>query len=364
MQNLDTTGFKWGIEHEFPLIKNAELFCDFSNLSFDELASIIETLPTFEKDYPFLRIGDLGIKTKRWYVEGFERFTNTGEFLYVVPKGMEIRTPVCDSLIETIETLKQDIQIWQSHAEPLGYTSASVAFNPIQEKEFIPDPPENDWEIRKRADVTEYLHMLTFGPDINFSHPDLTTQEVIDIGKKLTYYSPYIVPFSFSSPFNKGRVWEGLSRRTYYRTGRRPSVCVFIEDESKLIQSAPVLTKQARIKKEIGRIEFKAFDAIRNIDHYQALGTLLLGLALDKTLLGRAIVPDEVCHQTSARYGFDDTQIREEAEKVMKAVTLALPKELQTHLLPLETMLKTRRLPAHDMIDAYYKNRNIMKSIL
>ena len=44
----------------------------------------------FTEDYSRLRVADLGIKHKRWYKEGYERF---GEFLKSLPKCLEI--PPC-----------------------------------------------------------------------------------------------------------------------------------------------------------------------------------------------------------------------------------------------------------------------------
>ncbi len=58
MKHLFVDDFKWGIEHEFPLLKNGQTFCDFTNLSFTELGHIIEDLPSFEEDYQYLRFGD------------------------------------------------------------------------------------------------------------------------------------------------------------------------------------------------------------------------------------------------------------------------------------------------------------------
>ena len=121
---------------------------------------------------------------------------------------------------------------------------------------------------------------------------DLSTENVIDIGRKLTYYSPYIVPFSYSSPFYKGGLWDGLSVRTFIRTGKRPAALVFVQKEEQLINSIPSLTKIARIPAlEVGRIEFKACDSCDDFSTYAALLALLKGLVLDNTLLGRETVP-------------------------------------------------------------------------
>jgi hypothetical protein len=69
--------FKFGIEVEVPLLKlvNKLEFVDFENNKFEELDKIIKKLPKFEEDYKNLRIGDLKIKEKRWYIEGKSTFS-------------------------------------------------------------------------------------------------------------------------------------------------------------------------------------------------------------------------------------------------------------------------------------------------
>lgn len=363
MAGLTIEKFKWGLEHEFPLIKKGNIFCDFSNTTFSDWDVIIQQLPEYSSDRDSLRIGDLGIKVKRWYIEGFERFNEQGEFLYAVPKGIEVRTPICSSLQEAVTTLVADIDIWNQVAATFDYTPAKVSFNPFQQNEFIPNPPENTWELKQRAGTSEYLHMLTYGPDINLSHPDITPHQLTEIGQKLTYYSPFIVPFSFSSPFYKGALWGGLSRRTYYRTGRRPVVAVFLPDESHVIRSTPTLTKVARLPAEVGRIEFKAFDMISDLSLYEALGTLLLGIILSNDLPGRLLVPNQALHQKSAQLGFADKEISEGARVVLKAAQAALPVELHKHLQPLIKMWQNREVTAHHMIKVYNEKQSVLDAI-
>lgn len=365
MKKLPIEDFKWGIEHEFPALNVKGEFCDYTNTTFEDFNQVIEEMPIFEGDYPGLRVGDLGIKSKRWYIEGFERFNETGEYIRTDIKGFEIRTPICSSLKQAVKTLRHDFEAWEKVAGRYGFWAASVAFNPFQE-EFIPTPPLNTWEIAHRKspeERTAYIHMLTSGPDISFSHPLLTPEESIDIAKKLTFYSPYIVPFSYSSPFYKGELWGGLSRRTYYRTGRRPAALVFVENENQLISSEPTLTDKARLPAEIGRIEFKAFDTISDISLYESLGALLLGLALDETLTGSATVPDELLHKLSATHGFTDETIFATANKIISAAYEALPSEMRPLIAPLEIMLDRRRSQAHDMIDRYNETGSILRAI-
>ncbi len=356
--------FRFGIEHEYAAL-DARGFCDFTTHTFEEFERVIAEMPVFESDYPSLRVGDLGIKNKRWYIEGFERFSADGEYLRTEPKGFEIRTPICSSIDEAVETLTADFERWRGVAHRFGYRPARVSLNPF-ESEYVPEPPLNAWEIADRRspeEQTAHIHMLTYGPDISLSHPGLSTADTIDIAKKLTYYSPFLVPFSFSSPFYRGELWGGHSRRTYYRTGARPAVMVFVEHDHEIEPSSPTLTDYARLPAEVGRIEFKAFDCPPDLEMFHSLGTLLLGLALDETLAGRASVPDAGMHQLAARDAFDDASIRQGAETVLRAARAALPEEYREPLARLDAMLEQRQTPASAMIERYQETGDIIAAI-
>jgi hypothetical protein len=88
-------------------------------------------------------------------------------------------------------------------------------------------------------DLSALLSMVTYGPDLNFSIEGLLVEALIDLGRKLTYYNPFIVPWSFSSPFYDGRLWEGFSVRTFHRIGRRPAAQVFPAQRDDLLSSDP-----------------------------------------------------------------------------------------------------------------------------
>ncbi len=206
--------------------------------------------------------------------------------------------------------------------------------------------------------------MLTYGPDLNISVAGLSTEGVIDIGRKLTYYSPYIVPFSYSSPFYQGTLWSGLSVRTFIRTGKRPAVMVFVEKREQLIDSVPSLTKIARIPAEVGRIEFKAFDSCDDLTIYAGLLALLKGLVLDKTLLCRATIPDADKHQISAKEGFDNQDILATARLVLQASEIALADDSDVQLLtPLKVMLQKRETPAHKLIEVFNRVGSIEEAL-
>ena len=359
--------FYFGIEHEVAFLDSAGNFADFSSAKFTDFSQIIDKLPLYTDDYPQLRVGDAGIKQKRWYIEGFERFADSEEVVECVPKGIEIRTTINSSIQDTITELSESFSLLREVSLKFGLSPVLISFNPHYDV-FKPNPPLNEYEIRRRQvspeKQTANIPMLTYGPDLNISVAGLSVERVIDIGSKLTYYSPYIVPFSYSSPFYQGRLWEGLSIRTFVRTGQRPATMVFVEKTSELIKSTPSLTKIARIPAEVGRIEFKALDSCDNFLIYAALLALLKGMVLDESLLGRAITPDPKLHQLSAREGFDNDNIFTNARKILQAAELSLAKDPDLELLaPLKYFLEKRETPAHEIIRNFRKSASIEETL-
>ncbi|MEA5605398.1 glutamate--cysteine ligase [Nostoc sp. UHCC 0252] len=359
--------FFFGIEHEVAFLNKEGKFADFCHTKFADFNQIIEKLPTYPSDYPQLRVGDAGIKMKRWYIEGFERFADTDEVIDCHVKGIEIRTTIHSDIQGAITELSESFHLLREVAANFGLSPVLVSFNPYNPA-FEPQPPLNAYELKQLEaypdEQTANIHMVSYGPDLNISVADLSTEAVIDIGRKLTYYSPYIVPFSYSSPFYKGGLWDGLSVRTFIRTGKRPATLVFVQKEEELIDSTPSLTKIARIPAEVGRIEFKACDSCDNFLIYAALLTLLKGLVLDETLLGRATVPDAALHQISAKEGFDNKDIFEHATKVLQAAELALGDDPDVqYLTPLKVLLEKRKTRSHELIKMFHRGSSIEEVI-
>lgn len=349
--------FNFGIEHEVAFLNSAEKLADFSNTKFADFNQIIDKLPVYEQDHTQLRVGDAGIRKKRWYIEGFERFADSSQMVDCVPKGIEIRTTINSNIKSTITELTESFRLLRLVAQEFGYSPILLSFNPYQSS-YEPQPPLNDYEIRELQanpdEQTANIFMVTYGPDLNISVAGLSTEKLIDIGKKLTYYSPYIVPFSYSSPFYQGSLWHGLSIRTFVRTGRRPAAMVFVEKREDLIKSVPSLTKLARLPAEIGRIEFKAFDSCDDFSIYAGLLVLLKGLILDESLLGRATVPDTEKHQLSAQQGFHSEDILLKAKKIVQAAEIALKQDPDiVFLAPLKEMLQKRETKADKLIRVF-----------
>ncbi|GBE94289.1 glutamate--cysteine ligase [Nostoc cycadae] len=351
--------FYFGIEHEVAFLNQEGKFADFTHTKFADFAQIVEKLPIYPNDYPQLRVGDAGIKKKRWYIEGFERFADSEQPIDCSAKGIEIRTTIHTNIQDAVNELSQSFHLLREVAKSFGYMPVLASYNPYKTV-FEPQPPLNDFEIKQLQaypdEQTANIYMVSYGPDLNISVANMSTDRLIDIGKKLTYYSPYIVPFTYSSPFYNGSLWEGLSVRTFIRTGKRSATLVFVEKPEELITSIPSLTKVARIPAEIGRIEFKAFDSCDDFNIYAALLALFKGLILDETLQGRVTTPDAALHQISAKEGFDNQDIFANAKKVLKAAEVSLHNDSDAQLLiPLKIMLEQRQSKSHQLIEMFHK---------
>jgi len=97
--------FSFGIEHEVAFLNPEGKLAEFSRTKFADFDQIIEKLPLYPSDYSQLRVGDEGIRKKRWYIEGYERFSESGKFIECVPKGIEIRTTIHSDIQSTISEL-------------------------------------------------------------------------------------------------------------------------------------------------------------------------------------------------------------------------------------------------------------------
>lgn len=359
--------FFFGIEHEVAFFNQNCEFADFSRTKFTDFQQIVDKLPLYPDDYSQLRVGDANIRQKRWYIEGFERFADSEEVIDCIGKGIEIRTTINSTIQGAIDELTTSFNLLRQVAAEFGFSPTLVSFNPYTSV-FEPNPPLNEFEIKQLQaypdEQTAHIYMVSYGPDLNISIANLPTEKVIDIGKKLTYYSPYIIPFTYSSPFLNGNLWEGLSVRTFIRTGKRPATLVFVENEEQVIKSIPSLTKVARIPAEVGRIEFKSCDSCDDFSIYAGLLALLKGLALDESLSGRAITPDTNLHQLSAKLGFDDPAIFTQTKQILEAAEIALQDDPDIQFLqPLKDILVSKKTKSHQFIENFKKVNSIEQTL-
>lgn len=331
---------------------------DFSNLDFHTLSELLADKPG-QQD-PLMAVGDMGIRRGYWYLEGDERFHPDGRFRTLAVKGVEIRTPPACSIEQAVQSLLEiEGQLTQLLARS-GLGLSIAALNP-QQAAYVFDPPLNPFEQQLRAEDHEYDGMevstLTFGPDINLSFEGWSDERNLDIVRKLNYYAPFMVPFSFSSPFVQGSAWGGYSRRTWVRSACRPIVKTFVSPEClERIPNPSPLLRPARIPSEQGRIEFKAFDAMSSVALLRACCALVKGLCLDDSLTERSEITDVPLFLRAATDAFNDAQIHQGAGQVLQAAMSALGRvEDDEGLLALECLRPlwmTQKTPAHEMLAA------------
>lgn len=359
---------RYGLEHELALLRDDGTVADHRSLTHAEVAAVVDELPELPDDQSDLRIGDAGIRCKRWYAEGYERLDPDGELLRFEPKGIEIRTCVHDSVEAAVDALAADAVTLAGVAARHGLRPVAFGHHP-ELSAYRLDPPPNAHERALMAaspeERTSHLHMVTWGPDLNLSFPESGTDPGVlaDAAAKLTFYSPYLVPWSFSSPFRDGRPWGGLSARTARRTGPRPAALAYLPPGAPLLATDPSLVRHAGIPGEVGRIEFKAFDAVPVVvgeEPAEGVGTelpaallsLLTGLLRDDTLPGRRRTPDAAAHRRSALRGWSDAAVRVGSQAVLDAATEALAGD-DAHLARLASLarrLARRETPADRML--------------
>lgn len=347
---------KFGIEAEYALVRPDGRFADYGNTDYSEVWPLLHRLPDYR--HPELRVGDAGIRVKNWYVEGDERFDDRGRSTGFAFKGVEIRTAVFATIEESMRSLAELRSMLEAELAAQGWSLVSIGFNPCT---AAYEPEYTQWEKELQAshigNALPQISTLSYGPDLNFSRSGDSPEAVVESVRRLTYYSPYIVPFSFSSPFLAGAPWEGLSYRTYRRTGPRPAALAHLHGG----HDHP-LVKEADPPSQHLRIEFKAFDMVEDDRLLGELFYLVLGISLADAadLPGLADAPDAELHRKVALCGFDDLSVHEAAARLVTLARGGLRARGYRMEFPLlEEMLATRRTPAHAMLERFERSGSL-----
>jgi carboxylate-amine ligase len=267
-------GFRFGLEAEYMLasakdfrplwykdVTFAELDHIFENISLDGIPSLdgLAAEPPHKKMMPFIVEG-YGIPDENFVVKD------------AYPKGVEIRTPVCNSLEQLFEVFELLYTRVKKALNEKDMTPIAISHHPIEWK-F--SGPQN----KRRHDFWLWAMevMTTYGPDVNVSFPkeitDRLFSDIEDLNAKVNYYSPALAAISLSAPFIKGAPWEIKGQRgKSYRTFKRSVVAPAIElhpDEN-------------------FRIEFKVFEMTAKSREFRNYFLLVLALFLDEELKGRS----------------------------------------------------------------------------
>lgn len=332
--------FLFGVEAEFMLV-DTETYRPlwYPDLKFDRLFNLLAEIPT--EDLPALDGLELEAPHRKlmpYVVEGYHIPDPEYNPIDLLPKGVEIRTPVCDSVDQCIRCLSALFERMQTALETIGYRAVTLSHHPVA-THF--EGPQN----KRRYDFWRWAMevMTTYGPDINISLPSELNDRLDykDLHAKADYYGPALAALALASPFRDGKLWRirgrtGKSLRTYRRSvfGQ----CIELHPE------------------EDGRLEFKLFEMTSSLDDFAAYLLLWLALLLDNGLKGRASYQTRVYDLGQiAQLGFGAEGVVARAAEVLERA----PEVLRSHGFdprPLEGLywrIDERRVPADALIEQF-----------
>ncbi len=268
---MQNAGFGFGIETELLLV-DRESFKPLwhRELKFEQLFSLIDSIDCSEISENGFNVKPLHTKPTPYLVEGYYLTDEELNPLSLLPKGIEIRTPLSDNFLKSIGELKLLFERLRERALQDGYDLAVLSQHPT---ESVFEAPPN----YKRHDYWQWAltATTTYGPDINISLPaELSAKiDLANLAVKLNYYMPSAIALSLASPILHGALWfergrYGKSVRTHRRSIWAP---IFY------VHHKPAL-----------RYEFKGFEMARCLEDYEAFFLISLALLLDEKLVEKA----------------------------------------------------------------------------
>lgn len=337
---LSAKDFKFGLETEYIVFcKNTSAPLWHDSLTFDRLNKIFESIPL--DGIPSLAGLELEKPAKflmPYVVEGYHLPDMDFQAKELLPKGIEIRTPVCGSIDECLNVQKDLLSRLTTRLETEGLGVFSLSHHP-NAHQF--SGPQN----KRRHDYWQWAMevMTTYGPDINVGVPKefWETMDQKDLLNKINYYGPALSALSVRSPFRDGGLWKirgkvGKSLRMYRRSIVAPPI-EYHEDENY-------------------RLEFKVFDMPASIEEFRGYFLLFLGLLLDPDLRGRASNATRTYDLGDvAVEGLAADGVKERLKEVFAAVQGVLPPMgFDTSAIAhLEKRVKSGKTPADDLLQSY-----------
>ncbi len=303
--------FRFGLEAEYMLARSSDMKpLWYKDVTFKQLDELFESLslegipslaglaaePPHKKMMPFIVEG-YGIPDENFVVQD------------AYPKGVEIRTPVCQSLDEVFDVFELLYARVKKGLQSQGMTPIAISHHPIETK-F--SGPQN----KRRHDFWVWAMevMTTYGPDINISLPkEITTKlfsELDDLNAKVNYYAPALASISLAAPFFGGSPWmikgkRGKSYRTFKRSVVAPAIELHPDEDF--------------------RIEFKVFEMTTKSSEFRNYFLLVLALFLDDTLKGRSGQQERIYDLGAvARFGVEAEGMRARLDEILNRAPTVL----------------------------------------
>ena len=332
--------FRFGIEAEFLLVR-ADTYDPLwhKTLKFDRLNQVLEGIslhgiPSLEG----LELEPPLTKLMPYVVEGYHIPDMDFKCNELLPKGVEIRTPVCGSIEEVLAVYRTLHERLEAALHADGLVPVALSHHPV-ETTFT--GPQN----KRRHDYWQWSMevMTTYGPDINVSVPPTLAHlvEEEEFESKINYYGPALSALTVASPFCGGGPWEirgkrGKSFRMHKRSYIAPPI-EFHPDEK-------------------NRLEFKVYDMPASTLEFEAQFLAFLALVLDDRLKGRAHKQTRIYDLGQvARFGLGAETVIERAGELLAGAPAVLrswgfdPSALEVF----RERLLTGRTPADEMLALY-----------
>jgi hypothetical protein len=340
-----SASFQFGLEVELLLVDAATYEPLWHrDLRFAVLNEILEAIDVRDVPLDGLKLEAPHRRAMPFVIEGYHVTDPDFRPIDLHPKGIEIRTPKCDSVAGAVAWLRDLHGRLKSALLPAGYRPVATPFH----------PREHDFEGRQNKRRYDYWQwameaMLTYGPDVNVGLPDALYEglDLRALDERVNYYAPAMAALTLASPIYRGALWRsrgrvGKSVRTHLRS-----------------VVAPALEVHPR---EQGRFELKVFETAHRVEDYGAMLTLWLEALLDVDLPGRAESASRIYDLGEvARDGLAAETVKERAEELLTRA----PETLARHgfdpgpLAVFRERLATGHLPADDVVAWFGEGRSI-----
>jgi hypothetical protein len=341
----DQNGFRFGLETEYLLV-DARSFRPlwYPDLSFQRLNSALEAIPVEDFQCSSFKVEPPHRKPIPYIVEGYHLPDPDMNPIDLLPKGVEIRTPICNSIDECLAALKTLHARLQRALQQLGYQAVAISFHPTN-VHF--EGPQN----KRRHDFWQWamVAMLTYGPDVNIGLPkELAARiDVNDLSEKVNYYIPALTALTLASPLRQRDLWRvrgrvGKSVRTYHRSVIAPAIEIHPDQDM--------------------RLELKPFEMTSLITDYNNYFLLWLALILDGGLKGRA--SDQTRIYDMGRIACDGLKVetvRERAREVLTRIPEA-PEPWGFDCRSIDSFrqrLETDHVPADDIVAIFQREKSL-----
>lgn len=341
--------FHFGLEAEYLLVRLPDYQpLWYQDLKFTEINEILEgiDLSGIEGDFGPLEIEPPHRKCMPYIVEGYHIPDENFKMVDILPKGVEIRTPVCDSLETCLKVYSQLYTRLQDALAVHGLKAVNLSHHPVETK-F--EGPMN----KRRYDFWQWAMevMTTYGPDINVSVPThlLESFHLADFERKVNFYAPALAAVSIGSPFFGNDIWkfDAQSRGKSYRTFKR-SV------------TAPAIEYHAE---EGNRFEFKVFEMTPYVEDFKNYFLLFLTVLLSPSLRGRSEKAERIYMMGDvARYGLFANGMKERIQEVLVASSILREFDFDTSSLEkVRGQVEKSRTLSDELVDVYDHHGSIPK---